>query len=367
MATHIISKSVSALPRIYCSVANPPSSSYPHQANPAPSQHACLQGIANQQAAPASTQQQQQQQLHWGCKLEHSTSSGLPHEPVTVKPELQELARQGSQTQHTVVTSGHIPVLSATAAKSTCQPQPLPESSCHHQQQLGSIMQQQHPQQHPPQQQQDQVGMAYSAGQLDYPCSFGACKAQPHTLEHRQDTSAYCQDWRIPRSEMDTYNFGDSGTGLGSAANDLHVPCTSGKGFSEQELMAWHLIPPEQAQADVLTAQHDGLNRPMSHNERECPDIGEACLMIRCSSNSTPGIQDWEEAQVWMTACFCRTSPFIDASCLCICSMGIMLTSTDSGVAGVLHSCCSMSDSACFPLVCRLPLVCVYMSPCCEV
>ena len=266
---HIVLPAVSALPRIYCSVANPPSSSYPHQPNPPPSSSAAVHDT--------NAQQQQQQQPQ--CKLEESTSCDLQYHPITIKPEVHSLADQSSQAQHAVITSGHFPVFSSTAVKDTRQPHPLPNTACNLPLQL---------------QHQD---MSYV---LDHRPQMDICSAKHNVAAYRQDAVSCSEAWQPSAYDMDSYNYHNACNGFQHVGDgqyqDIFAP---DKAFNEQELLAWQLMPSEQMQTEAFTAQAKGMHSSVSHSEPECPDIGEADALARHQScSSIPGSQDCKATQV---------------------------------------------------------------------
>lgn len=276
---HTVLNAVSALPRIYCSVANPPSSSYLHQPNQAaaPPSHTLPVQI--------SDTAEEEQQLE--CKLEHSMSCDLPYQPVTIKPELQEQASHGHQVQRAVITSGHFHVFSTAAVKSTCQPQPLATSTSH---QLTDTTTQLH------------TSMVYPTDQLGAHMPHVAiCAAEHELAAFRQSPVSGSQDWVSSSYDAGSYLYQNSCDDMqaGTGVCQDQAPFLTGKAFDEQELMAWQLISPEQMQTGAYTAYDSGMGFPMHQSEPQCPDIGEADVMVRHQSgSSTPDPKDWDTSKV---------------------------------------------------------------------
>lgn len=156
------------------------------------------------------------------------------------------------------------------------------------------------------QQQQDQEqqhhGMMYTSDQLGgHLPPMEVCSAEHAATAYRSDAAGCLQKWQTSRYDIGDYMFGTTG-------NDYHLEADSSqfqnslandKTFTEQELMAWQLIPPEQMQSGMFSAQRGNMCFSASPGEPQCPDIGEASVMVcHQSGSSTPGIPDWEESKV---------------------------------------------------------------------
>ena len=209
-------------------------------------------------------------------------SCDMPYQPVTIKPELQEPVCQGRQTQHAVITSGHFHVFSTAKVKSICQPQPLTTST--------SL-------QHTDTTTEQHTSMAFASDQL-----AGHMPHAEHNLTAFKQHSVSCsQDWVPSSYDVGSYMYQDVGNGLQDTAGICQEQGAflPGKAFNEQELLAWHLLSPEQMQSGAYIVPEHGMTFVMDQSKPQGSEVGEADVMVRHqSSSSTPSLQDWDASQV---------------------------------------------------------------------
>lgn len=261
--THIVMPATSALPRIFCNVANPPSSSYPHQPN---ATSASFESQPATNATPAGMHQPHSQQSQ--CKLEHSMSSDMTYQPITIKPELED-SRRSERIRHAVITSGHAPSFGGEHS-GMCQtqhagtdhfrvPQSQPTLCATRDQQSGHVP--------PP------LG---SSQHFDW----SACL--PYQQPQQQAAGSHVS-WQhyAPADALNNYPYQRAFSQPFDAASGLSAPhdqlLMSPKMFSEQELIAWRLLPQQLPHLEELSdfQPNGSMHLLACQPQPDCQDIAE--------------------------------------------------------------------------------------------